>query len=104
MLLFTNKQHDNLDARITFEESENLTQHILDYSHISIPTAPDNEHYGQQGNYHLPIHYHDTKDPIVYQGALNRHNIKHYNIQRLSYNPSFDLMCKKIKLFLETIT
>lgn len=103
LFYFTNKKINLSDERITQQATSDPKKKILDYSHIALPIAPDNIHYGEHGNYQYPISYCQRDHSIVYRGALNRYNVKHYNLQRLSYNPQFDWMCEQIKKFLNTI-
>lgn len=100
LLYFTNKKINSSDNRITQHTTRDIENRILDYSHIALPIAPNNPHYGTHGDYQYPISYSQRDRSIVYRGALNRYNLKHYNLQRLSYNPQFDWMCQQIKTFL----
>ncbi len=104
MIYYTNSEVQPDDSRISIETTYDATQHILDYSHICIPTSPSNQHYGIHGDYQSIIHYANKEDSTLYSGAISRQNLKKYNMQRLSYNPKFEAMCQQIALFLKTLS
>lgn len=102
-IYYTNDIVDNEDMRITLQASRNVEQKILDYSHISLPISPENPHYGVNGNFIQPVHYHDRDNLLIFQGALTRRNLKKYNIRRLNYNPQFNALCDAMAAFLNSI-
>lgn len=92
----------NSDKRIIYRSSQFLDQNILDFSHGCLTFSPQNKHYGQGGDYQVPLHQprKGNKDPIEYRGALTRFNLKHYNIRRITYNPDFQSMIEYLIQFL----
>lgn len=97
------------DSRIFIRNSAYPELNILNFSHICLPVAPDNPHYGKQGSYHLASHPGENKD--FYYSALDRAQVKFYAtmykmklmqqyISRLTFNPDFDFMTQKIKEFI----
>jgi esterase/lipase len=100
MIYYSNHKNQH-SAEIEIIKPHNESIYVLDYSHIAIPVSPQNKHYGINADYQQPIYYHDTTDDVIYKGALSKHNLKYYNLQRLNYNPKFELMCTSIKKFLE---
>lgn len=91
----------NVEARI----SEHPALGILDFSHISLPIAPSNPHYGAQAD--LPLVTLEPNQPlqdsIILRGAINRLNRQKYRLQRLTYNPDFTYMTNKMWQFIESI-
>lgn len=107
MLLYTSCEHPYPDERITTKSSLQFSKTIKHLSHVSLPFAPDNKHYGSKGDY--PYASHPGKNRMIY-GAYNRvevncfdllYNLGLINHQRrsLTYNPDFEHMNKEIVKF-----
>lgn len=92
---------------------------IIDFAHISIPGAPSNSHYGEDGDYKSCLHYRhpngdaDTQrklvecetsdDPDVVNGENLLENVDRYTLRRLSYNPDFERMMRTIFSFVDNL-
>jgi esterase/lipase len=75
---------------------------ILDFSHLSLCVSPDNSHYGRQPDYEQPIEQRSTtQDKAIKYGETSSENLKSHRMIRLSYNPDFEFMIKKIMEKLE---
>lgn len=109
LLLYTSQEKPYADKRILARQSVYPDLNIKHFSHIAIPFAPNNPHYGQYGDYleaaHIETHH------VIY-GAYNRIEENLYNAayelglienrrKALTYNPDFDYMSKKIVNFIK---
>lgn len=108
MLLYSAKEHHYPDPRIFTRISRYPELNIKNLSHVSIPFAPHNPHYGEQGDYFRASRI-DQQDCIY--GAYNRIEGKlsdfFYNLgllkkmrHELTYNPDFNFMAEKISQFI----
>jgi esterase/lipase len=99
-----------IDKRTITRNSHYPEWHIDNFSHVAIPFAPTNPHYGQTGDYALASHSNTRK--YTYRG-YNRAIEKTYEglyrlglIKRmpheLTYNPDFSFMMERIKSFILT--
>lgn len=109
MLLYTSIEHRYPDPRIETRLSTNHEQQIKHFSHISIPFAPSNSHYGVKGDYEYASH--PEKKEYIY-GAYNRIEVGAFNLlnklglskfkrKELSYNPDFNYMAKELVQFIK---
>ncbi len=91
------------DERISIINSAFPEQHILNFSHICLTIAPDNIHYGIDGDYQEPP-FLPTKpyDTTLYQGALKVKYLKQYCFRRLTYNPDFENILGQLDNFLSS--
>ena len=94
-------------------------QCILDFAHISIPGAPSNSHYGEDGDYKNCLHYRhpngdaelqrkllaceQPNDSGVVYGENLVENVEQYTLRRLSYNPDFERMTRTMFSFVENL-
>lgn len=92
-------------AQLEARMSQQPQAGILDFSHISLPIAATNPHYGINGDLRLvtlepnqPLH-----DSLIMRGAINKLNRQKHRLQRLTYNPDFDYMTQKIWRFIEAL-
>ncbi len=102
LIYYTNENLLTDDVRIEQRVSRYVTQNIVDFSHVCLPNAPTNLHYGEHGDQLQPILY-SKKNPTqlpIYLGAMRYKPPVGYNLQRLSYNPDFDYMLAQIKTFI----
>ena len=96
---------------------------VLDMAHISVPTSPENPHYGRIGDHAVCVHYdngHPKKSnaakyavcrasaasgipstsPLnVWYGELTDENLGKGVLRRLSYNPRFEELAGEIQQF-----
>ncbi len=104
LLLYTTSNRTHTDKRIETRKSSYPELHIKNFSHVTVPFAADNKHYGQHGDYSYASHLNTTQ--YLY-GAYNRLEEKIYNQlyqfklikhkhRELTYNPDFDYMIKQI--------
>ena len=109
-LLYTSRKNEQLDKRFEMRNAFYPELNIKQLSHIALPFAPDNPHYGQQGDH--PEHSSPNVTRTVY-GAYNRAELKVYDKLHklrllrnrrlaLSYNPDFDYMAKSIIEFIKS--
>lgn len=103
MLLYGNSDQTFLDNRIQLVSSHFPEQRILNFSHMCLPVAPNHPHYGLNGDYHDFLHYEEgiSKKPKTlneepFFGAVTHRNLRKHFIQRLTYNPDFNKMIKKM--------
>jgi len=89
VLVYSNQTFAS-DSGIIYRTSHYPKQQILNFSHVGLATAPDNIHYGEQGDY-LPYlkYWGNSKAKEVYKGALKPALAKNYRLQRLTYNPDY---------------
>lgn len=92
------------DKRIEVRSSVFPKEKILDFSHTCIPIAPDNPHFGRNGDFKDFLYYPNNACPPnktdIYRGAINQKNLSRHCIQRISYNPDFDHMMGRVDEFL----
>lgn len=104
MLLYSSCDHRYPDPRIQTRLTHYPDLHIKHLSHVSIPFAPDNLHYGQYGDYCEASRIHSSK--TIY-GAYNRIETRIYDVlyhigllknkrSTLTYNPDFDYLANQI--------
>lgn len=108
LILYSNRENKFTDPRIIVRNSCYPEENIVDFSHICLPIAPDNPHYGKNGEY---LYASRTNCPEVLYGAYNTvdkyfHNglyhlkiTKHYQ-QTLTYNPDFEFLALAIQKFI----
>lgn len=107
LLLYTSYKHAHMDLRILPRATHYPKLNIKHFSHIAIPFAPNNIHYGQQGDYPYASHLH----PNFVYGAYNRieerafeilykYNLVKIRRRTLTYNPDFDFMSQEILKFI----
>ena len=87
-------------------------QNILSSAHTAIVLPPGDAHYGKNGDYVSCAHYYpkemkeyDTckNKKANYFGELTDDNLKKGIVQRLMYNPNFDLLKTSMKDFVKEI-
>lgn len=74
MLVYSSTSLTMPDPRIEVRNSYFPEQKILDFSHTSIPVAPDNPHYGVNGDYQDFGHYPNSSPPStgeIYFGSFH---------------------------------
>ncbi len=109
LLLYTAYDHAYPDSRIITRNSCYPDLRIIHFSHVSIPFAPNNTHYGQQGDYAFAAHA-DSNGSIF--GAYNHIEVEMYDFLKkmkiikhkrheLTYNPDFNFMAEKIVQFIK---
>ncbi|OGT47849.1 MAG: hypothetical protein A3E83_03255 [Gammaproteobacteria bacterium RIFCSPHIGHO2_12_FULL_41_20] len=110
-ILYTAKDMPNLDKRITLRSSLYPELHIQNLSHISMPIAPENIHYGKEGDFLYASH----PDNSASYGALNRiqekyhrwlyqHHLTKTQRKELTYNPDFMYLAQQIAEFIQNST
>lgn len=106
LLFYTDESTYFENDRIITLPSAVPEQHILNFSHISLPIAPSNPYLGENGEYRDFQHYQQqppAATETVYQGALSKKNLDNYVLQRLTYNPDFAGMIKRMDEFLDNV-
>ncbi len=96
LLLYSNKTPDLNNKKIITVDSHYPKQNIVHFSHICLGTAPENPHYGQQGDYSFPL---KPRRQSPCYGELHHRQVTH----RLSYNPHFHLLMAEIDSFLNSL-
>ena len=108
LLLYTSADRSYADSRILTRQAAYPALNIKHISHIAIPFAPSNFHYGQHGDYIDASH---INQPAFIYGAYNhiqvnfcdvlyRHHMIKCKRHELTYNPDFDFMVNAIKTFI----
>ena len=114
LLLYTTQiSIDDHDDRIVRLPSARPEKNILNFSHLSIPVAPENPYYGANGRYKNCLLY--VCDPEKMQacqsaradiplGETTKANTEQHRIlRRLTYNPDFVSMVQRIDAFLQSL-
>ncbi len=107
MLMYSGKPLHFEDKRILVRNSLYPDLNILNFSHITIPVAPSNPHYGKNGDYPLA----SRVDKNIMYGAFDKIDVFYRNLlynlklsalqyQRLTYNPDFEFMMNEIEKFI----
>jgi esterase/lipase len=103
------------DARITTRKVKYAELGITDISHICLPIAPENIHYGKSGDYVYASHA-DTKAiatnrygaySALLQDICNplfKHGLIQQRFSRLTYNPDFAYLAERIQQFIQKIS
>ena len=107
-LVYSGKPLNFANKQITVRSSANPAKGILNFSHITLPIAPSNSHYGQEGNYCLASHLQKNvkygafdKADIIFYDWLHRLDLTRYMYQRLTFNPDFGVIEREMKKFIE---
>jgi hypothetical protein len=110
MLVYSRAPADWGDSRIVSRPSAYPAEHILNFAHLSLTNAPENPHYGRQGDYRNCLHY--LKDPASWKickqdavplGELNEDLLAQGVLRRLTYNPDFAPMLRQLDAFLDSV-
>jgi len=112
MLIYSTKDLEFNNEKISVVNSKKSDENILNFSHACIPISPDNPHYGRNGDYKDFRHYRnwalnkyqEKLNQEIYQGALTVKNLEHYHLQKLNYNPYFEDMMVEIDNFMAGIS
>lgn len=106
LILYSNQSKKELDTRIILRTACYPKLNIVDFSHVALPTSPDNFHYGKQGDYIYASRI-EEKSNIIYNTSNNIKNKLFYKFKlqnnqhlRLTYNPDFEFLCDTIKNFI----
>ncbi|MEJ5361899.1 MAG: alpha/beta fold hydrolase [Spirochaetota bacterium] len=114
-ILYTTEPEKDYDGEDNFVITVNSylpQEKILNIPHICITIPPDDPHYGKNGDYRNCLYYKPNSlerqqcltDPEIWKGENTKENIEKYKvITRLTYNPYFNDMCKKMGEFLSAI-
>ncbi|MCP3680165.1 MAG: alpha/beta fold hydrolase [Gammaproteobacteria bacterium] len=96
LLLYSAKTLNLNNEKIITVDSRHPEQNIVHFSHICLSVAPENRHYGQQGDYTFLLK--PQRQPPCY-GESHHRQVTH----RLSYNPHFHLLMAEIDSFLNSL-
>jgi len=110
LLLYSGERPPPLfaDPRITVVGSFIPAQKILSLSHLALTLPPDNQHYGNQGEYRSCLHYPAvsaefadcTAGHALWFGEKTPANLKAGLLQRLTWNPRFAMQNEELDRFL----
>lgn len=105
-ILYRKGKHNYHDPRIKCVNSFLPEQHILNLSHIAVPNAPGNHHYGTAGDYQEKLTEPDKTpaDKNIYLGAATSDNENHYRLRRITFNPFFTELMQSIDQFVAKTT
>jgi esterase/lipase len=107
LLWYARHPHLLQDKRIIVKSSQFPAQKICDFSHTCLPIAPENPHYGMQGDYQDFLAYPDNQSPLdraIFLGSASKKNMRAHNaMQRVSYNPDFAEMVREMGAYLERV-
>ena len=120
------------DKRVMVRPGKIDSENILAFAHASFTSAPNNPHYGKDGDYANCLVYENGKNPenpkycdcitsemkavgchspeklsspeskLVYGEVGDEKAIKEYVLRRLTFNPYFDEMAQQISIFLKS--
>lgn len=101
-VVYSNTISQFADTRIKCVTSAKADENILNMSHIGVPIAPENKHYGRHGDFQelLMEPERTPLDKTEYLGAATPENEKIYRLRRLTYNPFFQDLCTDIDAFI----
>jgi esterase/lipase len=112
LLLYTNHPSNlSPDKRIEIRPSAYPDQHIINFSHISLPFTPTNHHYGAQGDYPYASHIYENENTVYgeflrnnlfYNRCARKLHFTHTKMARLTFNPDFDYMSQRIAEFADS--
>lgn len=95
------------DNRIDVRSSVYPDKNIFSFCHISLPVAPDNSHYGMQGDYVLASHPDKNKKygaldklDMGFYDFLKKIHISRFDYERLTWNPDFATMQDRMRTFI----
>lgn len=119
------------DERVDVIASSLPERGVLDFAHVSIPVSPRNPHYGEHGDYANCLHYEVPDDAEaamklcrcvlpamrapgcgetavrdgarVLYGENSAQNLKAGIVRRLTYNPLFDDLLRRIERFIDAL-
>lgn len=111
LLVYGNKPQPHNDKRVTCRVSAYPTDNILDFSHVSLVASREHSHYGINGDYQDFGHYEtwwgsclpSARMTTVAMGSLSSDNLRHYRMQRLTFNPDFSPMLADVMTFLSAV-
>ncbi len=100
-------------ANVEWVNSAVPEKHILSSAHTAIVIPPEDEHYGEAGEYVNCMHYlPDDKQNAracrmpgadVWYGEINEWNLQHGLLRRLMYNPHYAEMEASMQEFIERL-
>jgi esterase/lipase len=109
LLLYSNDATFATDPRITQRHTSYPLLRIRDFSHLSLPISPRNPHYGEEGDYRFASHI-KTDDQTIYgefspsqiyfNEWLFKLKLSSHHYQRLTFNPDFDFLMRRMKQFI----
>ena len=117
LILYKNSTENLSDHRVTLRPSVYKALNIIDMSHVALPIAPDNAHYGMHGDYVLASHteenaqqggeilygtYNTLQNDILNQ--LHKTGLIRHQRVRLSFNPDFAFLREAIIEFIDKTT
>lgn len=119
------------DDRVHVVASSLPERGVLDFAHVSLPVSPRNPHYGEHGDYVSCLHYEVPDDAEaamklcrcvlpamrapacseiavrngarVLYGENSAENLRAGIVRRLTYNPLFDDLLRRIEQFINTL-
>ncbi len=116
LILYTNNKNNITDNRIITRQAAYPELNIADFSHVSIPISPDNSHYGEHGDYPFASRIEDNvsaNKKIIYDKSNSLDEIFSsllYNMGitknlhlRLTFNPDFEFLTRKIGEFINCL-
>jgi len=110
MILYIHDLHKFNDSRIISRKAAYPEWNITSFSHISLPSSPDNPHYGKHGDYPLASHI-DAKNHYLFCSLdkpqklffdlLYKLKLTRYQRQRLTFNPDFEFLVDALSQFIK---
>jgi esterase/lipase len=98
------------DAHVELVNSRVPAQNILSSAHTAITQPPEDEHYGEHGEYSNCLHYYpDNMEKYaaclshpgdMLQGEITEANLKAGTLRRLTYNPHFSELQQSMRTFI----
>lgn len=101
------------DSQIEWVDSVVFELKILGSAHTAILVSPDDEHYGQDGDYANCIHYYPDEmekynacishPKDCWQGEVTQANLNAGTLRRLMYNPNFAALTDSLNAFINSL-
>jgi esterase/lipase len=109
LLCYTNAPNEIHDTRIVKRPADYPAMNITNISHVAIPVAADNSHYGMYGDYplasHVETHAHTWYGTVDFKksclNVLYKMGLKQEHYERLTFNPDFGFLMETVKEFIE---
>ncbi len=89
LIYYSPKEKQFSDKRIQWRTSQIKNKNIKNFSHVSLPVAPDHFHYGEQGDYIETIENELNKKTKHFGSSRNIKLSNPLGPTRLTYNPDF---------------
>lgn len=104
LIIYTNKNNNHISTQIKSVTSAYVNLKIKNFSHVCIPIAPNNSHYGMQGDYlNFQTAEERKRSNHLFAGSKNLYFPNHSKMLNLSYNPDFAGLIQELDEFINKV-